>query len=63
MPHLHDERSKTMNKVLVMKKEVNGCKVNVFCPTEKTNDCKEAVLFLLTESFEKSMLPTAENAE
>lgn len=52
-----------MNKVLVMNKEINGCKVNVFCPTEKTNNCKEAVLFLLTESFEKSMMPTAENAE
>jgi len=60
---IHDEGSKTMNNVLVMEKEINGCKVNVFCPTEKTNDCKEAVLFLLTESFEKSMLPTAENAE
>ena len=52
-----------MNNVLVMEKEINGCKVNVFCPREKTADCKGAVLFLLTESFEKSMLPAAEKTE
>ncbi len=46
-----------MENKLVMKKVVNGCKVSVYCPIDKNLDCKAKILYLLTESFENSVVP------
>ena len=52
-----------MKNKLVMKKVVNGCKVAVYCPVDKNLDCKQKILFLLTESYENSLLPVSKNNE
>ena len=55
--------ARKMENKLVMKKVVNGCKVAVYCPVDKNLDCKQKILFLLTESYENSLLPVSKNNE
>ena len=57
------EGARKMENKLVMKKEVNGYKVSVYCPIDKNLDCKSKILFLLTESYENSLLPVPKNDE
>ena len=46
-------------KKLILDKEINGCKVKVFCAAEKKKSAKETVLFYLCDSFERNSVANA----
>ena len=43
-------------KILIMVKETNDCKIKVYCPIEKKPNAKDTVLFYLMDSYERETI-------